>query len=68
MQGIDPMQSSTAAAVARAEQAKTITFDSCAERYIESHRSGWKNAKHADQWTNTLQTYAAPSSARWMSR
>ena len=60
-QGIDPMQAKhQAAAVARAEQAKTITFDSCAERYIESHRSGWKNAKHADQWTNTLQTYAAP--------
>jgi len=60
-QGIDPMQvKHQAAAVARAEQAKTITFDSCAERYIESHRSGWKNAKHADQWTNTLQTYAAP--------
>ena len=60
-QGIDPMQvKQQAAAVVRAEQAKTVTFESCAKRYIESHRSGWKSAKHAEQWTSTLQAYAGP--------
>jgi hypothetical protein len=37
-----------------------MTFDQCAEAYILAHKAGWKNAKHADQWTNTLNTYASP--------
>lgn len=40
--------------------AKAISFDECAASYIESHRAGWKNAKHADQWKNTIATYASP--------
>jgi len=28
--------------------------------YIEAHRAGWRNAKHGDQWANTLKTYAFP--------
>ncbi|MNJ27765.1 putative prophage CPS-53 integrase [compost metagenome] len=35
-------------------------FREVAEDYIEAHRAGWKNAKHAQQWTNTLSTYAFP--------
>jgi len=58
-QGVDPMQVKRAAeAAARAEQAKAVTFDWCADRYIEAHRAGWKNAKHAEQWSSTLKTYA----------
>jgi integrase len=37
-----------------------MTFDQCAEAYILAHKAGWKNAKHVDQWTNTLNTYASP--------
>jgi integrase len=37
-----------------------ITFKQCAERYIDAHRAGWKNAKHAAQWRSTLATYAYP--------
>ncbi|RQV02627.1 DUF4102 domain-containing protein [Burkholderia cenocepacia] len=40
--------------------AKAITFEACATKFIEAHRASWKNAKHADQWTNTLTTYAYP--------
>jgi len=36
------------------------SFKHCAESYFESHRSEWKNAKHAQQWRNTLITYAYP--------
>lgn len=36
------------------------TFDRCASEYIELHRPSWKNAKHGDQWANTLATYASP--------
>ena len=37
-----------------------MTFQHCAEKYIEAHRAGWKNAKHAEQWASTLKTYAYP--------
>lgn len=36
------------------------SFPECAREYIEAHRAGWKNAKHAEQWTSTLATYAEP--------
>ena len=40
--------------------AKMRTFNQCAAAYIQKHKAGWKNAKHADQWTNTVKTYASP--------
>lgn len=36
------------------------TFKECATTYIDSHSAGWKNVKHAQQWDNTLNTYAYP--------
>jgi integrase len=42
------------------EQRKHMTFKACAEAYIEAHRAEWKNPKHAQQWENTLTTYAYP--------
>lgn len=53
--GVDPV-ARNAAARAHVEW----TFKRCAEDYIKLHRSGWKNAKHAQQWENTLETYAYP--------
>jgi integrase len=59
--GIDPIeQRRVERARAVLADAKTLTFTACAEAYITSHRSGWRNAKHAEQWTNTLATYAYP--------
>ena len=59
--GINPLaakkQNQIAAALA---DAKMMSFDQCAEAYILAHKAGWKNAKHGDQWTNTLNTYASP--------
>lgn len=59
--GINPLaakkQNKIAAALA---DAKMMSFDQCAEAYILAHKAGWKNAKHGDQWTNTLNTYASP--------
>jgi integrase len=40
--------------------ARALTFKECAEAYIESHRPSWRSAKHAAQWTSTLETYAFP--------
>ena len=61
LDGIDPIDSRNAERAAeRVARADELTFQHCAEKYIEAHRAGWKNAKHADQWSNTLATYAYP--------
>ncbi len=38
----------------------TPTFAHAAARVIHLRRPTWKNEKHANQWTNTLATYAHP--------
>ncbi len=40
------------------QQAKAKTFKTCAEEFIELSRPSWRNAKHAQQWQNTLLQYA----------
>jgi len=62
---IDPIEERKEQAARAAEQAAKVatgakTFDDIAKEYIAAHRAGWKNAKHGDQWTNTLATYANP--------
>ena len=42
----------------RLELSKGRTFEACALEYIKTNRKSWKNAKHAQQWTNTLTQYA----------
>lgn len=44
----------------RAERAKRLTFKQATDKYIAAHKSGWRNEKHAAQWTATLTTYAYP--------
>lgn len=59
--GIDPLLTRNAERAERARDAnRAMTFRQCAEAYIEAHKASWRNAKHADQWTNTLTTYAYP--------
>lgn len=59
---IDPIESRNARReAARIEAAKAITFRQCATAYIEAHKAGWRNAKHAAQWAATLNTYAHPA-------
>ena len=54
-QGIDPVAART-----RSRSTVEWTFERCALEYIKLHRAGWKGAKHASQWENTLATYAYP--------
>jgi Phage integrase central domain/Arm DNA-binding domain len=42
------------------QRAKGLLFKAAAETLIESKESGWRNAKHRQQWANTLKTYAYP--------
>jgi integrase len=39
---------------------KRKTFEECATEYRNLHASGWKNAKHAAQWINTLTSHVFP--------
>ncbi len=59
--GSDPLTAKREAKVAlMAQKAKEVTFKNLAQQYIDQHESGWKNSKHAAQWTSTLDTYAYP--------
>lgn len=59
--GIDPIERQRAAQSAlRAAVASALTFKETAKAYMATHEAGWKNAKHAQQWRNTLQAYAYP--------
>ena len=39
---------------------KAPTFEQAASTFIETYRASWRNKKHAQQWENTLKTYAYP--------
>lgn len=56
--GRDPL---AARAVAQEAAAAIPTFWDAAVDYIAEQRPAWTNPKHADQWTNTLLTYAKPT-------
>jgi len=63
--GSDPLEErkrllDQAEAEQRRQAALAVTFESVADDYIQAHKAGWKNVKHASQWVNTLQTYAHP--------
>ena len=59
--GIDPVaQARASRSAVKASQAAAKTFKFCAAAYIDAHEAGWRNAKHAQQWRNTLQSYAYP--------
>ena len=46
----------------RSQQDERVpTFKECAMAYIEANKHAWTNKKHADQWTNSLTTYAFPT-------
>lgn len=61
-QGIDPIAVRVAAKSALAAARGTaITFKDAAERFIDAKSGEWRNAKHRQQWTNTLAAYAEPT-------
>jgi hypothetical protein len=37
-----------------------LVFSQAVADYIARHKGSWKNKKHAQQWENTLTTYACP--------
>ena len=58
-QGIDRIeQGRQARSALKASQAAALSFKQCAASYITAHRAGWKSAKHAQQWENSLDQHA----------
>jgi integrase len=61
LMGEDPIAVRQAkVAAARLADAKARTFRQCATDYIAAHAAGWKQARHASQWTSSLATHAYP--------
>jgi integrase len=63
--GIDPLeerQREAAEAIAAAQAANVagISFKHVAEAHIKANEGSWRNAKHRQQWRNTLATYVYP--------
>ncbi|WP_174944798.1 tyrosine-type recombinase/integrase [Burkholderia lata] len=67
--GIDPVLArKEIASRLRASQAFEMTFEEAAKRFIKAKAPEWKNAKHGDQWRNTLAEYAYPKIGNLMVR
>jgi integrase len=61
LDGLDPLEERGRIKQARQlKRARSITFQEAAEQCIASKKPEWKNAKHAQQWSNTLTAYAYP--------
>lgn len=59
--GIDPLDKRDTDRAAKAQtKVNSDTFDALARQYIEDQTPGWRDAKHAQQWANTLAKYASP--------
>ncbi len=59
--GLDPIEEKRKRVQeARAALANRLTFSDCMTRYIEAHKTSWRNEKHTAQWSSTLNTYADP--------
>ncbi len=59
--GTDPVSERKAQrSAALAARGRGVSFRKCSAACIKAQTPRWKNAKHAQQWTNTLETYAHP--------
>lgn len=62
---IDPLEerqreAAQALAATQAAEIAGITFKAVADAHIAANEESWRNAKHRQQWSNTLATYAYP--------
>lgn len=66
-EGRDPVLERRAAKAALiAAQRRDMTFERAMAEYLQSKLQAFQNAKHRDQWRNTLETYAKPALGRML--
>ena len=59
--GMDPIDArNVLRAHRRLEESRSITWDQAVEQFLSTHERTWRNAKHRQQWRNTLTGYASP--------
>ncbi len=59
--GLDPIAvRASAVSTLLASRRAAVTFEDAARQFITAKSPEWKNAKHGQQWTNTLEAYAYP--------
>ena len=58
--GKDPIEQREANRAVTRSAVEAMTFEKAARQVHAEQRPGWRNAKHADQWINTLRDYAFP--------
>jgi integrase len=63
--GKDPIAERRAKVAEAKAQRAAMTFNGVLAMYLDAHQSTWKNAKHRQQWKNTLATYASPIFGDW---
>ena len=59
-QGTDPLEARRAEEAERRARWEMPTFEKAARKVHAEIKDGFRNAKHADQWLNTLETYIFP--------
>jgi integrase len=65
--GIDPVEERKAVKAALASaQRRGLTFAGATDRYLAAKLDAFNNAKHRQQWQNTLETYAKPELGRML--
>ena len=58
--GKDPIEQRASERGARQAATPALTFEQAARAVHGEQKAGWRNAKHIDQWINTLRDYAFP--------
>lgn len=56
--GLDPIAERDARQRAAMD---ALTFEQCADLFLKSNESGWRNEKHRAQWGSTLKKYVYPT-------
>ena len=60
-EGVDPVEERKAKKSALlAEQRRGLSFEEAVDKYLDAKLDEFSNAKHRQQWRNTLKTYAVP--------
>lgn len=60
--GTDPiLERERAQSALRAAQTGAVKFSDAARMFIDARGDEWRNAKHRQQWVNTIEKYAAPT-------
>ena len=58
--GLDPINERKRLTTEAKQAQQALTFEQAASQVHETLKDGWKNAKHRQQWINTLATYVFP--------